>query len=58
MAKERKIFVCQSCGTTSGKWAGQCEACNEWNSIVEERDISHPTGLGKGSGNRNKGHII
>ncbi len=58
MAKERKIFVCQSCGATSGKWAGQCEACNEWNSIVEEQNISHPTGLGKASGNRHKGHII
>lgn len=58
MAKQRKIFVCQSCGTISGKWAGQCEGCNEWNSIVEEEDTSHPTGLGKGSQHKLKGRII
>jgi len=58
MAKNRKIFVCQSCGATSGKWAGQCEACNEWNSIIEEQDTSHPTGLGKAASRQNKGHII
>lgn len=58
MANPRKIFVCQSCGATTPKWAGQCEACNEWNSIVEEQDITHPTGLGKASPNRAKGRII
>ena len=58
MAKARKIFVCQSCGSTTGKWAGQCEACNEWNSIVEEQDLTHPTGLGKASPGSVKGRII
>ncbi len=58
MAKQRKIFVCQSCGTISGKWAGQCEGCGEWNSIVEEEDTSHPTGLGKGVQHKLKGRII
>lgn len=58
MAKARKIFACQSCGATTGKWAGQCEACNEWNSIVEEQDIVTPTGLGKGGGNKARGRTI
>lgn len=58
MAKIRKIFICQSCGSTTGKWAGQCEACNEWNSIVEEQDLTHPTGLGKASPGSVKGQII
>ncbi|MCF8473680.1 MAG: DNA repair protein RadA [Emcibacter sp.] len=58
MAKERKIFVCQACGSITNKWVGQCEACQEWNSIVEEQDNSHPTGLGKSTSSRNKGQII
>jgi DNA repair protein RadA/Sms len=35
MAKEKKKFICQECGSTHGKWAGKCQTCNEWNSIVE-----------------------
>jgi DNA repair protein RadA/Sms len=29
-------FVCQACGAVWPKWSGKCEACNEWNTIVEE----------------------
>ena len=29
-------FVCQSCGASSSKWAGKCEACGGWNTITEE----------------------
>ncbi len=29
-------FVCQSCGAVYPKWSGRCEACGEWNTIVEE----------------------
>ncbi|GBQ26151.1 DNA repair protein RadA [Acetobacter estunensis NRIC 0472] len=29
-------FVCQSCGAVYPKWSGKCEACGEWNTIVEE----------------------
>ncbi|GMW03061.1 MAG: DNA repair protein RadA [Candidatus Hydrogenedentota bacterium] len=36
MAKTKSIFVCQSCGAVHSKWAGKCDACNEWNTIVEE----------------------
>ena len=36
MAKSSASFVCQSCGATAPKWAGKCEACNGWNTIVEE----------------------
>lgn len=31
------IFVCQSCGSQSRKWLGQCPDCGEWNTLVEER---------------------
>jgi DNA repair protein RadA/Sms len=36
VAKPTSRFVCQSCGAVAGKWAGRCEACGEWNTIVEE----------------------
>lgn len=36
MAKTQKIYVCQNCGTKYSKWLGQCSACKQWNSIVEE----------------------
>ena len=36
MAKEKVIFYCQSCGTESSKWMGQCPSCKEWNTFVEE----------------------
>jgi DNA repair protein RadA/Sms len=36
LAKPASRFVCQSCGGLAAKWAGRCEACGEWNTIVEE----------------------
>ena len=32
----KTTFFCQSCGTQYSKWQGQCTACKEWNTIVEE----------------------
>lgn len=46
MAKTQKSYVCQSCGSVTSKWGGKCEACNEWNTIVEEVSESAPKGLG------------
>ncbi|KUF37793.1 DNA repair protein RadA [Myroides marinus] len=36
MAKVKTAFFCQSCGTQYAKWQGQCNACKEWNTLVEE----------------------
>ncbi|MBP5344472.1 MAG: DNA repair protein RadA [Alphaproteobacteria bacterium] len=36
MPKKTTHFVCQNCGAVYGRWAGQCSACGEWNTIVEE----------------------
>jgi DNA repair protein RadA/Sms len=36
MAKLRSQFVCQNCGASYGKWAGRCENCGEWNTLVEQ----------------------
>ena len=47
MAKGSKsIFFCQNCGHEEAKWLGQCPACGEWNSFVEEKI---GTGISKGS---------
>ena len=36
MAKSDHVFTCQACGAIWPKWAGKCDACGEWNSLVEE----------------------
>ena len=36
MARSSRQFVCQSCGAVSTQWAGRCNSCGEWNSIIEE----------------------
>ncbi len=36
MAKASTRYVCQSCGAAQGRWAGRCDACGAWNSMVEE----------------------
>ncbi|NVJ89423.1 MAG: DNA repair protein RadA [Flavobacteriaceae bacterium] len=36
MPKTKTTFFCQNCGTQHAKWVGQCGACKEWNTIVEE----------------------
>ena len=37
MSKRGVEFVCENCGAVYPKWQGKCDACNEWNTIVEER---------------------
>lgn len=36
MAKVRTQYICQQCGAQYGKWAGRCENCDEWNTLVEQ----------------------
>ena len=36
MSKVKTTFFCQNCGSQFAKWQGQCNACKEWNTIVEE----------------------
>ena len=36
MAKVKTTFFCQSCGTQTAKWQGQCSSCKSWNTITEE----------------------
>ncbi|MBW8639608.1 DNA repair protein RadA [Hoeflea sp. WL0058] len=45
MAKARARFVCQNCGAVYGQWAGRCDNCGEWNTIVEDNPTA---GVGGG----------
>jgi len=36
MAKLKTAFFCQNCGNHYPKWMGQCSACKEWNTLIEE----------------------
>ncbi|MBS3682210.1 DNA repair protein RadA [Ornithinibacillus massiliensis] len=40
MAKRKTKFVCQECGYETAKWLGKCPGCNNWNSFVEETEIT------------------
>jgi DNA repair protein RadA/Sms len=46
-------YACQQCGAVAPRWAGRCEACGAWNSMVEEVARSAPPkSLGPGAGRR------
>ena len=36
MKKPSRTFICQSCGEQFPRWAGKCDSCGSWNTIVEE----------------------
>jgi DNA repair protein RadA/Sms len=33
-------FTCTACGAVHNRWSGRCDACGEWNSIIEEAPLS------------------
>jgi DNA repair protein RadA/Sms len=50
VARPAARFVCQECGAVYPRWAGKCDACGGWNSIVEEAglDSAGPRNAAKG----------
>jgi len=44
MAKDKNRYVCQACGAVAPRWAGKCEACLAWNTIVEEASAPRLSG--------------
>jgi DNA repair protein RadA/Sms len=36
MVKQKSRYVCQKCGVSYAKWAGRCENCGEWNTLLEQ----------------------
>ena len=51
MKPPKVVFVCQECGAQAPKWAGRCNECGAWNSLVEER-APEPAATGAAAGNR------
>ena len=50
MAKRGPSFVCQNCGAAFSRWQGKCEACGEWNTLVEEGAAAPTSGPGRKPG--------
>ncbi|MFD1850731.1 DNA repair protein RadA [Oceanobacillus bengalensis] len=44
MVKRKTKFTCQECGYESAKWMGKCPGCNNWNTLVEELEVSKGRG--------------
>ncbi len=45
MAKAKTQYTCSECGGISSKWAGQCPACRQWNTMVET--VIEPAGVNR-----------
>lgn len=56
MAKS-PAFTCTACGAVHPRWAGRCDACGAWNSIVEEAPLSTGPGT-KVLAARGKGVVL
>jgi DNA repair protein RadA/Sms len=55
MARDGAVYVCQSCGAAQSKWAGQCPACNAWNSLVEEVTSRAPGSMAASKATKTRG---
>ncbi len=40
MARKRRQFICQQCGSVHSAWMGKCPDCGEWDSLVEQAAVS------------------
>jgi DNA repair protein RadA/Sms len=58
MARDGTAYVCQSCGAVHSKWAGQCPACNAWNSLVEEIQSRPPGALAPTRASKTRGLVF
>ena len=52
--KVKTAYFCQSCGSQHPKWQGQCGACKEWNTVVEEVVQKEPVKIWAKSESNNK----
>ncbi|PID26736.1 MAG: DNA repair protein RadA [Candidatus Cloacimonadota bacterium] len=67
MAKDKKYFLCDSCGYDTPKWMGKCPSCGKWDSFKEFKEskitsqvytdpstLKDPVPLNKTSGSKTK----
>lgn len=57
MAKSSS-FVCANCGARHKKWAGNCDACGEWNTITEDAPLSSGPARGTLGGARGRKLVL
>jgi DNA repair protein RadA/Sms len=46
--KSRTVYRCSECGAEYLKWGGKCDACGEWNTLVEEVERATPRSAARG----------
>ena len=51
-AKVRTVYRCTECGADHPRWAGRCDTCGEWNTLVEETVAPKPATKGIGAARR------
>lgn len=57
MPKVTTTWFCSSCGNESSQWMGQCPACGEWNTMVEEPKTKKSSGSAIGGAGRRRAYI-
>ncbi len=55
MAKEKTIFTCNECGSTSPRWLGKCPACGAWNTLTESLSASTTPSKNRYSASQHQG---
>jgi DNA repair protein RadA/Sms len=54
--KTRTVYRCTECGADHPKWAGKCDVCGSWSTLVEEMAAPKITAAGGGVARRIGGH--
>ena len=58
MAKAKSVFFCKECGNESSKWLGQCPACKQWDTMVEQKIEKNPYKSNNRVGCDNKAQVL
>lgn len=56
--RPNSTYVCQNCGAVYQRWKGRCDACGDWNSIIEESGSSQHMGPTATRPSRRSGRIF
>lgn len=58
MARAKAQFTCQNCGAVATRWQGRCDACGDWNTLVEEAATTGGIAAGPGPRNPRRGRPV